>query len=82
MPDTLRVFVNGTGVDVERGSTALDAVRLVDAAAAAAVQSGAQIVTDSRGLPTDADQTVSAGAIFRLVPKRDRARPADEAEEL
>ena len=82
MPDILRVFVNGAGVDVPRGATALDAVRAADAAAADAVASGAQIVTDSRGLPTDASQPVSAGAIFRLVPKRDRSRAADDAEEL
>lgn len=78
MPDTIRVFVNGAGVDVPRGATALDAVRAADAAAADAVQSGTQLVTDSRGLPTDAAQTVHAGAIFRLIPKRDRAGDAEE----
>jgi hypothetical protein len=81
MSDTIRVFVNGAGVDVPRGAIALDAVRAADAAAADAVEAGAQILTDSRGLPTDAAQTLHAGAIFRLVPKRDRARP-DDAEEL
>jgi hypothetical protein len=29
-------------------------------------------VTDSRGLPIDADQRVSAGSIFRLLPVRKR----------
>ncbi len=82
MSDTIRVFVNGAGVDVPRGATALDAVRAADAAAADAVQRGTQLVTDSRGLPTDAAQTVHAGAIFRLIPKRDRAGAADDAEEL
>ena len=81
MSDTLRVFVNGAGIDVPRGATALDAVRAADAAAAAAVESGAQIVTDSRGLPTDAAQAVHAGAIFRLVPRRDRSRAEDDGEE-
>ncbi len=73
MSRTLRVFVNGKGVDVTEGATALDAVRAFDAAAAAQVEQGTGILTDSRGLPTSSDQPLQAGAIFRLIPRRDRA---------
>lgn len=81
MTEPLRVFVNGKGVDVRIGASALDAVRAFDPAAAEAVQRGEQIVTDSRGLPTDAAGVVHAGTILRLVPNRGRAA-ADPAEEL
>lgn len=81
MTASLRVFVNGAGVDVPPGASALDAVRAFDGAAADAVARGEQIVTDSRGLPTDAASPVRAGAIFRLIPNRGRSA-ADPAEEL
>jgi hypothetical protein len=71
----LRVFVNGTGVDVPAGASVLDAVRRWSADEAAAVASGERVITDSRGLPVAADLRVSAGSIFRLVPAR-RARSA------
>jgi len=69
-----RVFVNGTGLDVPAGATALDAVRGWNPLAADAVASGASVITDSRGLPTPADARVQAGAIFRVIPARP-ARP-------
>jgi hypothetical protein len=70
-----RVFVNGIGVDVPAGTTALDAVRTWSANAADAVARGASVITDSRGLPTAADAPIEAGAIFRVIPARP-ARPA------
>ena len=73
MTDPLRVFVNGRGLDVAPGATALDAVRAFDAAAADAVANGERIITDSRGLPTDGAAPIHAGAIFRLIPRRDRS---------
>ncbi|HUQ81596.1 MAG TPA: hypothetical protein VM076_10675 [Gemmatimonadaceae bacterium] len=72
MSDTLRVFVNGKGFDAERGATALDAVALHSAGDAAAVRAGTLLVTDSRGLPVPADTSLVAGAVFRLVPNRER----------
>jgi hypothetical protein len=69
-PGTIRVFVNGSGVDVPPGSTALDAVRRLDPAAADAVEGGVRVVTDSRGLPISRDVVVQAGSIFRLIPNR------------
>lgn len=76
----VRVFVNAAGVDVPAGSTALDAVRSWNADAASEVAAGARLITDSRGLPIDADTAVVGGSIFRLIPKRDRAA-ADESDE-
>lgn len=78
-PHAVRVFVNAQGVDVPAGATALDAVRALSAAEAAAVLNGERVITDSRGLPTDPETRVSAGSIFRLLPvrKRSSAAPAD-----
>ena len=76
----LRVFVNAAGVDVPSGATALDAVRAFDAGAAADVEAGRRLITDSRGLPIDSSATMSAGSIIRLIAKRDRAAADDSAE--
>jgi hypothetical protein len=58
----------------------LDAVRAWDASAAADVEDGRRLITDSRGLPLDAAATMSAGSIIRLVAKRDRGAAEDRAE--
>lgn len=73
--DSLRVFIDAHAVDVPAGSSALDAVTEFDAAAAAALRAGEKILTDSRGLPFDVAAEVQAGAIFRLIPRRDRSAP-------
>lgn len=75
----MRVFINSSGFDVPAGSTALDAVRAFDAAAAAEVEAGERIITDSRGLPIDGATAMSGGSILRLIPNRARAA-ADDAE--
>lgn len=72
MSDSVRVFVDGAGLDVPRGATALDAVRARSVAAAEAVRGGGRVITDSRGLPVAPDAPVVAGAIFRLVASRTR----------
>ncbi len=72
MTRRLRVFVNGRGADVPEGATVLDAVRACEPAAAASVEQGTVLVTDSRGLPTPAGGVLQAGAILRLVPNRER----------
>jgi len=76
----VRVFVNAAGVDVPSGATALDAVRAYDAGAAAEVEGGRRLITDSRGLPLEASASMSAGSIIRLVAKRDRSASDDSAE--
>jgi len=72
--------VNAAGVDVPSGATALDAVRAYDAGAAAEVEGGRRLITDSRGLPLEASASMSAGSIIRLVAKRDRSASDDSAE--
>jgi hypothetical protein len=69
---TVRVFVNAASVMVPAGSSILDAVRRWNESEAAAIEEGEKMVTDSRGLPIDADERVSAGSIFRLLPVRKR----------
>lgn len=75
MSGTARVYVNGRGVDAPRGSSALDAVRLVDAAEADAIAAGHRALADSRGLPLDATSEVFGGAIYRTVSSRQRPSP-------
>lgn len=75
LPDSLRIFIDAHGIDVPRGASALDAVTAFDPAAAAALRAGEKILTDSRGLPFDAATEVQSGAIFRLIPRRDRSAP-------
>jgi len=76
----IRVFVNASGIDVAPGSTALDAVRAWNAAAAEEVAGGRRLITDSRGLPLDGSAPMSAGSILRLVAVRDRAAHVDDDE--
>lgn len=80
MRDSVRVFVNGSGLDAPVGGTALDAVAVHSAADAAAVAAGTLLVTDSRGLPVAASTPLVNGALFRLVPNRERdaADPATQ----
>lgn len=78
MTDTVRVFVNGVGLDAPAGGTALDAVQVRSSTDAIAVREGSLLVTDSRGLPVPADSPLFNGALFRLIPNRgrDAADPA------
>jgi hypothetical protein len=77
---SVRVFVNAVGVMVPAGASILDAVRAFNAADAEAITRGEKLVTDSRGLPTSAEATVSAGSIFRLLPVRKRGAAAEDDE--
>jgi hypothetical protein len=83
MSDTMRVFVNGIGYDVPTGGTALDAIALHDTDEVRAVREGAVLVTDSRGLPIDAEAPMFNGAVLRLIPNRgrDAADPAARFDE-
>jgi hypothetical protein len=79
MTDSIRVFVNARGFDVPAGASALDAVRVADAAEGDAVAAGARIITDSRGLPVTPDTPAYGGAIYRLVANRDRQQAGETA---
>jgi hypothetical protein len=70
---TVRVFINGSGVDAPSEGTALDAVRVWDTSAAQELEHGERRLTDSRGLPIGAEVPVFAGAIFRVLPARSRS---------
>ena len=72
MTHTVRVFVNGIGLDAPAGGTALDAVAVRSPSDAIAVREGTLLVTDSRGLPVPADSPLFNGALFRLIPNRAR----------
>ena len=72
-PDTVRVYVNERGVTVPAGSVALDAVRALFPEQADEVAAGKSRLTDSRGLPVPFETPLSGGAIFRVVPVRERA---------
>ena len=78
MSATVRVYVNGRGVDAPSEGSALDAVRLLDGEAADDVMSGERIITDSRGLPVRGDSAVFGGAIFRIISNRSRTRVGDD----
>ena len=72
MTGTVRVFVNGVGLDAPAGGTALSAVEAHSVSDATAVREGTLLVTDSRGLPVPADSPLFNGALFRLTPNRVR----------
>ncbi len=77
MTDSLRVFVNGTGVSVPTGSTVIDAVQVADPAAADAVRAGSRAVADSRGITVSSDTPLSGGYVMRIVSARAKADAAD-----
>ena len=72
MSDVIRAYVNGRGVDVPAGASAIDAVRAWDVAAADQVVAGDRALTDSRGLPLEPSAILTAGSIVRLVSGRRR----------
>lgn len=67
---TVRVYVDGHGVDVPADGRSIDAIRERDPALAAQIVAGARALTDSRGLPIGADTPVYQGAILRVVSVR------------
>ena len=78
MSDVIRAYVNGRGVDVAAGASAIDAVRAWDVAAAEQVVAGERALTDSRGLPLEPSAILTAGSIVRLVSGRRRGGAATE----
>lgn len=75
------VFVDGARVQLQPGSTVLDAVRARSAERASEVEQGALVITDSRGLPVPSDAAVHGGAIFRLVARRPATADGGESGE-
>ena len=75
--NSIRAYVNGRGVDVPAGASAIDAVRAWDSAAADQVMAGDRALTDSRGLPMEPSAVIVAGSIVRLVSGRRRGAAAE-----
>jgi hypothetical protein len=72
MSEVIRAYVNGRGVDVPAGASAIDAVRAIDAEAANQVEAGDRALTDSRGLPLEPSAPLSTGSIIRIISGRRR----------
>jgi hypothetical protein len=67
---SVRVYVNGRGVDAPAGAQAIDAVRAWDALVADEITEGRRALADSRGLPLDPATPVFGGLIMRVVSNR------------
>ncbi len=72
MSETVRVFVNGKGLDAPAGGTAADAIAVHSASDADRVRDQLLLITDSRGIAVPAATPLFNGAVFRLVPNRER----------
>ena len=77
MSEVIRAYVNGRGVDVPPGASAIDAVRAWDVDAAEQVVRGERALTDSRGLPLEPSAILTTGSIVRLVSGRRRGAAAE-----
>ena len=77
MTESIRVYVNGRGVDVPAGACAIDAVRAWDNMSADQVMAGDRALTDSRGLPIEPSERLVTGSIVRLVSGRRRGAAAE-----
>jgi len=77
MSGSIPVFVNERALSVPAGSSAAEAVSLVDPALAARVADGSATVTDARGLPLSPASVLAAGAILRVAASARRAGGAD-----
>jgi hypothetical protein len=75
--DVIRAYVNGKGVDVPVGASAIDAVRAYNAAAADQVAAGERALTDSRGLPLEPASVLVGGSIMRIVSGRRRGEATE-----
>lgn len=75
--DSIRAYVNGRGVDLPAGASAIEAVRAWDLTAAGQVEDGERALTDSRGLPLEPSAVLAAGSIVRVVSGRRRNTAAE-----
>ena len=76
MSDRIRVFINGSVLDLPAGATVGDAVRAGDPTLPDKIAFGAAYVTDGRGIEIDPSLPLQSGAILRTVV-RAKARKAD-----
>jgi hypothetical protein len=74
---TISVFVNGGKLDLPVGTAVAEAVRMADATLEARIADGTAYVTDGRGIEVAPTDTLTSGAILRVVV---RARRGDDAD--
>jgi hypothetical protein len=74
---TIRVFVNGSLVDLPAGAAAAEAVRTFDAGLGERMAAGAAYLTDGRGIQVDPAEPLANGAILRVVVPARRGADAD-----
>jgi hypothetical protein len=74
---TIRVFVNGSVLELPAGASAGEAVRTFDAALGERMAADAAYVTDGRGIEIDPGAPLASGAILRVVVPARRGPDAD-----
>jgi hypothetical protein len=82
MSETVRVYINSQPLDVALSATALDAVEVWDATAAAAIRNGERLITDSRGIVAPNNSKLHNGAIFRIVRARGTGTDDTDSNQL
>jgi hypothetical protein len=80
MTAALRVFINGTPIDVEPGTDVRAALRAHDPALEERVTAGTAFVTDARGIEIDVAQRLAAGSILRVVMRSRRGGDTVDAD--
>jgi hypothetical protein len=78
MPDTIRVYLNQRAVDLPAGTLVVDAIRLAEPQLSQSLESGKAKVTDGRGLELPLDQTLTSGAILRIIVSSRRGDSLDD----
>ena len=74
---TISVFVNGGKLDLPVGTAVAEAVRMADATLEARIADGTAYVTDGRGIEVAPTDTLTSGAILRVVVRARRGGDAD-----
>ena len=67
MSDQIRIFVNGSALTVDYGTTVCDVVASFDPSLANAISDGSAYVTDGVGRRIEIAEPVAAGSILRII---------------
>jgi hypothetical protein len=74
---TIRVFVNAGIVDLPTGAAVGEAVRQFDSRLGEHLADGRAYVTDGRGIEISPTETLTSGAILRVIIRARRGNDAD-----
>lgn len=74
---TIRVFVNAGVVDLPAGAAVGEAVRQFDSRLGEHIAAGQAYVTDGRGIEVNPTDTLTSGAILRVIIRARRGNDAD-----